>query len=91
MLIWRIEAALERTRMTLELQEFQAAKKNLDRARGLVHQTDKPYEAYQLTWEDWDPPESIGVFQPGESVGYHCRDAEIERRQLRVVSSANRR
>ena len=29
-------------------------------------------------WDEWDPPEYVGVFKKGEIVGYHRRDSEIE-------------
>ena len=110
MLIWQIEAALERTRLYLtlasvnsvplcfnpseesentEAQRSQSdwlkmAREKLDETKRLVKQTEKPYEPHVPDWDDWEPPEYVGVFQPGEIVGYHCRNDEIERLQKQI-------
>ena len=54
------------------------AHKKLAEARRLFRQTEKPYEPHMPDWDEWDPPEYIGVFKKGEIVGYHCRNDEIE-------------
>ena len=59
------------------------ARENLEKTKALVKKTEKPYEPYvPMTeiWdegESWEPPEYVGVFQKGDIVGYHCRNAEI--------------
>ena len=86
MLIWQIEAALERTRLALALSNHDEAQRKLDETRELIRQTEKPYEPHVPDWPDWDPPEYIGVFRKGEIVGYHRRNDEIERLQEQIDS-----
>ena len=59
---------------------------NLDEARRLVKQTKRPYEPHVPDWEEWEPPEYVGVFKKGDIVGYHCRNDEIERLQKQIDS-----
>ncbi len=77
MLIFQIEAALERCRLALTLGDKAQARTKLHEAKALVKQTERPYEPHIPTWDDWDPPEYIGVFKGGEIVGYHRRNGEI--------------
>ena len=113
MLIFQIEAALERTRLYLmlasansasvrfnpgtdegenaETQRTQSdwlemAREKLAKTKGLIQQTEAPYEPYtpmNEIWEDhpegetWNPPGYVGVFKKGDIVGYHCRNEEI--------------
>ncbi len=84
MLIWQIEAALERARLALVLGDREQAKSKLDEARELIRQTEKPYEPHVSDWDDWEPPEYVGVFQKGEIIGYHCRNHEIETLQRQL-------
>ncbi len=77
MLIFQIEAALERCRLALTLDDKAQARTKLDEAKALVKQTERPYEAHVPTWDEWEPPEYIGVFKEGEIVGYHRRNGEI--------------
>ena len=77
MLIFQIEAALERCRLALALGDRDAARRKLDEAKALVKKTEKPYEPHQPDWDAWEPPEYISVFREGEIVGYHRRSAEI--------------
>lgn len=85
MLIYQIEAALERTRLYLAQDSIELAREKLNEAKQLVKQTEKPYEPYvpmDDIWPDgekWDPPEYVGVFKKGDIVGYHRRNGEIER------------
>ncbi len=109
MLIWQIEAALERCRLFLVLAQTQRegetpaepqapsndqtgglagaspslwlerAQHKLDEVRRLVKETERPYEPHVPDWDDWEPPEYVGLFQKGDIVGYHCRNDEIER------------
>ena len=78
MRIWRIEAALERTRLALALGDRGQALEQLNTARELIRQTEKKYEPHVPDWEEWNPPDYVGVFKKGETVGYHRRDREIE-------------
>ena len=102
MLIFQIEAALERTRLYLARMPLDnardkqeeggrvnedmrdRAREKLEEARRLVKQTEKPYEPHVPDWDEWDPPEYVGVFKEGEIVGYHCRNEEIERLQREI-------
>ena len=84
MLIWRIEEALERTRLALVLGDKKQAKKKLDETRELIRQTEKPYVPHKPDWADWDPPAYIGVFKEGDIVGYHRRNPEIEALQQAI-------
>ena len=77
MLIFQIEAALERCRLALSINDSAQARIKLDAAKALVKQTERPYEPHIPDWDEWDPPEYVGVFQPGEIVGYHRRNGEI--------------
>ena len=112
MLIWQIEAALERTRLFLTLHHagwegeapaepqhgdgtsgsagaspprwLDLAREKLDEARQLVEQTEKPYVPHVPDWDEWEPPEYVGVFKAGDIVGYHCRNDEIDRLQNEI-------
>jgi hypothetical protein len=84
MLVWQIEAAVERTRLALALGERDEAGRKLDETRALVKQTEKPYEPHVPDWEDWQPPAYVGVFKPGEIVGYHRRNGEIAALQAEI-------
>ena len=105
MLIWQIEAALERSQLYLTLHEIgwkgdappelpsegtandtngaspsrwlELAREKLAETKELITKTEKPYEPHVPDWEEWEPPEYVGVFKPGQIVGYHCRDEEI--------------
>ena len=119
MLIWQIEAALERARLFLTLAQIEEgnrrdsqmdadhsdsdprlsasisgssstkpatnyreqAQQKLDEAKTLIKQTEKPYVPHVPDWNEWKPPEYVGVFKAGDIVGYHCRNGEIERLQ----------
>ncbi|MEM8544965.1 MAG: AAA family ATPase [Cyanobacteria bacterium P01_H01_bin.119] len=81
MLIFQIEATLERCRLALAMDNQAQARTKLDEAKALVKQTERPYVPHVPTWDEWQPPESVGVFQAGEMVGYHrCNGgiAELE-------------
>ncbi|MBM83693.1 MAG: hypothetical protein CMJ78_24300, partial [Planctomycetaceae bacterium] len=54
------------------------ARQELDETKRLIQQTEKPYEPHTPDWPDWELPEYIGVFKPGDIIGYHCRNADIE-------------
>ena len=111
MLIFQIEAALERTRLFLALasansaslpfkeeevgnaeaprtqsEYLETAREKLDEARKLICQTEKPYEPHVPDWDDWEPPEYIGVFKKGDMVGYHRHNGEIEFLDQRIKS-----
>lgn len=106
MLVWQIEAALERTQLFLALHQvgwegedpaaprsrddssdcsaralpsrwLDRTREKLDEVKQLVKQTERPYEPHVPDWDEWQPPEYVGVFKAGEIVGYHLRDAEI--------------
>lgn len=91
MLIWQIEAALERCRLALcraksqitnitsqsRDMQLDTAREKLEEVRQLIRQTEKPYEPHVPDWPDWKPPAYVGLFTRGEIVGYHCRNREI--------------
>ena len=77
MLIHQIEAALERCRLALAMGDHTQARTKLNQAKALVKQTERPYEPHIPTWDEWEPPAYVNVFQPGEIVGYHRRNGEI--------------
>ncbi len=77
MLIFQIEAALERCRLALTRDHHDEARRTLDEAQALVKKTEKPYEPHVPDWDEWEPPEYVGVFRKGEIVGYHRRNDEI--------------
>ena len=116
MLIWQIEAALERTRLFLTLAEeesraeersrrddpetpragatargkswLEQATEKLAKARASVRQTEQPYEPHVADWEDWEPPEYIGVFKKGDIIGYHRYNRDIGSLDQRIKSLA---
>ena len=77
MLIWQIEAALERCRLALTRGHHDEARRKLGEAQALVKKTEKPYEPHVPDWDEWEPPEYVGIFRKGEIVGYHRRNDEI--------------
>ncbi|MEM9485759.1 MAG: AAA family ATPase [Cyanobacteria bacterium P01_F01_bin.116] len=77
MLIHQIEAALERCRLALAVDDKAQARTKLDEVKVLVKKTKRPYVPHVPTWDEWEPPEYIGVFKEGEMVGYHRRNGEI--------------
>ena len=77
MLIWRIEAAIERCRLHLAQDNRAAARTTLKTAQALIAQTEKPYSPHKPDWPDWQPPDYVNVFEPGDIVGYHRRNPEI--------------
>ena len=92
MLIWRIEAALERCRLALavaqagkpELGRMESPSFYFDRAQALIRQTEGPYEPHRPDWLEWQPPDYVGVFQPGEIVHYARRDAALENLKAKI-------
>ncbi|MEM9485692.1 MAG: hypothetical protein AAGA83_18600, partial [Cyanobacteria bacterium P01_F01_bin.116] len=84
MLIFQIEAALERCRLTLAVGDKVQARSKLDEAKALVKKTERPYVPHVPTWDGWEPPEYIGVFGEGEIVGYFRRNGEIGELEKRV-------
>ncbi len=62
----------------MALGDDKQAREQLDNARELIRETEKKYEPYVADWDEWEPPEYIGVFKKGDIVGYHRRDLEIE-------------
>jgi hypothetical protein len=49
-----------------------------------VKRTEAPYEPHVPDWQEWQPPEYIGVIQPGEVVGYYRRNGEIGELERRL-------
>jgi hypothetical protein len=62
------------------------ARRKLDECRDLIRQTETTYDPHVPDWDDWQPPEYVGVFQAGEIVGYHCRNHEIATLQAEIDS-----
>ncbi|MBT9311079.1 AAA family ATPase [Leptothoe kymatousa] len=77
MLIFQIEAALERCRLALAVDDKTQARSKLDEAKALVKQTERPYVPHVPTWDGWEPPEYVGLLKEGEMVGYYRRNGEI--------------
>ncbi|MEM7795567.1 MAG: hypothetical protein AAF579_14090 [Cyanobacteria bacterium P01_C01_bin.118] len=84
MLIHQIEAALERCRLALAVDDKAQARTKLDEAKALIKQTERPYVPHVPTWDEWEPPEYVGVFKKGEIVGYHRRNGEIAELEERI-------
>jgi hypothetical protein len=57
------------------------AREKLEETRRLVKETESKYEPHVPDWDEWQPPEYVDVFKQGDTVGYHCRNGEIERLQ----------
>ncbi|MBM81814.1 MAG: hypothetical protein CMJ78_14655, partial [Planctomycetaceae bacterium] len=64
---------------------LEKAREKLDETKHLIKQTEKPYEPHTPDWPDWEPPEYVGVFEPGQRVGYHRRNADIEFLEAEIV------
>ena len=77
MLRWQIEAALERARLHLALDEKDKAREKLEEAKRLIKKTEAPYVPHVSQWEEWEPPSYINVFKEGQIVGYHRCDADV--------------
>ncbi|MEM9089917.1 MAG: hypothetical protein AAGC93_14360 [Cyanobacteria bacterium P01_F01_bin.53] len=84
MLIHQIEAALERCRLALALEDQAQARIKLDEAKALVKRTERPYVPHVPQWDGWEPPEYIGLFEEGEMVGYYRRNGEIAALEERI-------
>ncbi len=84
MLIFQIEAALERTRLALALDDPELAREKLNQALALIKKTEKPYVPHVPDWKKWQPPDYVGRIQAGEIVGYHRRNGEISRLEKRI-------
>lgn len=84
MLIFLIEAALERCRLALAWGDKVQARSKLDEAKALVKQTERPYVPHVPTWDGWEPPEYVGLFKEGEMVGYYRRNGEIGELEERI-------
>ena len=50
-----------------------------------MKQTEREYEPHVPDWDEWQPPEYVGVFKKGQIVGFHCRNDEIARLQAVIV------
>jgi hypothetical protein len=72
-----VDAAIERCRLALAQGDGAQARHQLDEAKARVKQTERPYEPHIPTWDEWEPPEYIGVIQKGDIVGYYRRNREI--------------
>ncbi|MEO0433896.1 MAG: hypothetical protein AAF151_19600 [Cyanobacteria bacterium J06656_5] len=84
MLIFQIEAALERCRLALTMEDRAQARTELDETKALVKQTERPYVPHVPTWDGWEPPEYVGLFKEGEMVGYYRRNGEIGELEERI-------
>ncbi|MDH3602884.1 MAG: hypothetical protein OEU26_25000, partial [Candidatus Tectomicrobia bacterium] len=78
MLLWQIDAAIERCRLHVAQGDRKAARESLERAKQLIQQTEKPYQPHEPDWPDWEPPSYVNIFKPGEIVGYHRRNPDID-------------
>lgn len=65
------------------------AREKLDATKRLVKESEKTYEPHIPDWKDWEPPEYIGVFKKGNTVGYHCRNAKIDRLQAEIDAGSS--
>ncbi len=77
MLILQIDEAMERAWLNFAMGDPDGTRKSLDHARRLIRQTEKPYRPHRPDWRDWHPSAYVGVFEPGEIIGYHRRNREI--------------
>jgi tetratricopeptide (TPR) repeat protein len=85
MVPYLVDAALERCRLALVQGDIPQAREKLAEAKALVKRTEAPYEPHVPDWAEWQPPEYIGVIQPGEVVGYYRRNGEIGELERRLV------
>jgi tetratricopeptide (TPR) repeat protein len=84
MLPFLVDAALERCRLALVQGNIPQAREKLAEAKALVKRTQAPYEPHVPDWAEWQPPETIGVLQPGEVVGYYRRNGELGELERRL-------
>ncbi len=77
MLIFQIDAAIERSRLHLAREEPAAARQSLDRTKQLIQQTEKLYQSHEPDWPEWEPPAYVNTIKLGEIVGYHRRSPDI--------------
>jgi len=89
MLVWQIEAALERSRLALALGDVLKAQDKLDEAQDLIRRTEKPYEPHVPKWSTWKRPKYVSVYRPGDIVGYHRRDEDINALQQAIDGRAS--
>lgn len=89
MLVFLIEAGLERTCLCLVLSKLarthsdstewqDRAREALKQTQELIRKTERPYEVHEPHWDDWEPDDYIGVFGERESVGYNRRSKAVE-------------
>ena len=90
MIIWQIEAALERVRLCLALQSFQnteiheaegwcdLARQGIVDAKQLIQKTVTQFTPHVRLWKSWQQPKYVGSFNSSYYVGYFCRNKEIQ-------------
>ena len=88
MVLFQVDAAIERAKLALLQENREAAAEHLARAQALVKATEAPYQPYVGQWAEWQAPASYRVFQPGQIVGYHRRNPEIAALLRLVAPSA---
>ena len=82
MLLFQVDAAIERCRWHLAQGDRKSARELLEYAKALVKKTERPYVPHVPMWAGWRPLVYEGVrydnvFKEGEIVGYHRRNPEI--------------
>ena len=89
MLIWQIEAALERAWLFLAMAHSEVTwldrpGEKLAEVRRFVEQTEKPYEPHVPDWDDWQPPNKLVPSTKATPSATHCRNDEIDRQQTEI-------
>jgi tetratricopeptide (TPR) repeat protein/transcriptional regulator with XRE-family HTH domain len=87
MAICRIEGALEKARLHLDLGDFAGAVEMLDRAQELIDRTKLRYTPHEPEWAVWSPPDCISPYKSGEVVGCTRRNAEIARLRVAIATT----
>ena len=92
MLIWHVEAAIERASISLEtflvtgeLAQLTLAENQLKDAREFVAVTESELVPYRPYEDSWAAPYYAEAATNAETVGYHCRNRNIDTLQQRIA------
>ena len=79
MLLAQIDVMIERARLWVVQGNREQCCESLAEARKLIRRTNKSYQPERRVWDEWIPPSYLQSLKPGDVLGYHRRDWELQR------------